>query len=272
MPGKRVFSLLLLTALVAGPWCPPVVDGEQTGFTVPRTAPLYQAPPWEYRDNRAIVIVFETTPDILTELVPEPLVPHALNYAFAYIGRYNLESPSKLTYHEAGIGIPSSYETTQGKFAAFIYSDKVMPLAAGREIWGSPKKDAVIQFKEDGKRVTATVSRGGRAVMRATLSKDRKLDPKMGWPEAPWFSLKLVPSVEKDARPAVMQITSTTVRDRFKELYAGKATLEFDSTPDDPLGKMKVLGLVSAQFAVYDFDIGYGEILHDYLAEAERRR
>jgi acetoacetate decarboxylase len=270
MTGKLLFPLLILTAALTGPWCQPVLSGDQTGFSTPRTAPLYPPPPWEYRDNRAIIILFETTPDVLTEILPEPLIAHAVNYAFVYIGKYNIESPVKLTFHEAGIGILSSYETTQGKFAAYMYADKVMPVVAGREIWGSPKKGAEIQFKENGKAVTATVSRGGEVIMRATLSKDKKLDPKMGWPPSPWFSLKLIPSVKKNARPDVMQLTLTAVKDRFKELYAGKATLEFASTPDDPLGKIKVLGMAAAQFAVYDFDIGYGEVLHDYLAEKKR--
>ncbi len=267
MTGKWLFPLVLLTVVSLGPWYQPYVSGGQTGFSTPRTAPLYPPPPWEYRDNRAIVILFETTRDVLTELVPEPLIPHAVNYAFVYIGKYNIEAPTKLTFHEAGIGVLSSYETTQGKFAAYMYADKVMPIVAGREIWGSPKKGAEIQFKEDGKTVIATVSRGGKAIVRATLSKDKKLDPKMGWPPSPWFSLKLIPSVQKDAHPDVRQITLTAVKDRFKELYTGKATLEFASAPGDPLGKIKVLGMAAAQFAVYDFDIGYGEVLHDYLAE-----
>jgi len=214
--------------------------------------------------------MFETSRDVLTEILPEPLVAHAVNYAFVYIGKYNIETPVKLTFHEAGIGIPSSYETTQGKFGAYMYADDSMFVSATREIWGSPMKDAEIQFKETEKVVTATVSRGGKAIIRATLSKDQKLDPKMGWPEMPWFALKLIPSVEENARPDVMQLTSTKMKDHFKELYSGKATLEFASTPDDPLGKLKVLGLAGAQFAVYDFDIGFGEVLHDYLAEKKR--
>lgn len=270
MIRKWLLSLTILTVIAVAPWHQPFLSADETGFSIPRTAPLYQSPPWEYRDNRAIVIVFETTRDALTEFLPEPLVAHAVNYAFVYIGKYNIESPAKLAFHEAGIGILSSYETTQGKFAAFMYADKMMPVVAGREIWGSPKKGAQIQFEEKGKTVVATVSRGGKTIMRATLRKDKKLDPKLGWPEAPWFALKLIPSIKKNARPDVMQITKTTVKDRIKELYAGKATLEFASTPDDPLGKLKILGLTTAQFAVYDFDIGYGEVIHDYLAEKKR--
>ncbi|MFH1114457.1 MAG: acetoacetate decarboxylase family protein [Pseudomonadota bacterium] len=267
MIGKWLLSLTILTVVLPAPWLPHSFGAGREGFSTPVTAPLYPPPPWEYRDNRAIVIVFETTGDVLAEILPEPLIAHAVNYAFVYIGRYAIESPQKLTFHEAGIGVFSSYETTQGKFAAYMYADKVMPVVAGREIWGSPKKGADIEFKETGKSVVATVSRGGKAIIRATVSKDNKLDPKMGWPEVPWFALKLIPSVKKGARPDVMQLTKTTVRDRFKELYAGKATLEFASTPEDPLGRFKILGLTAAQFAVYDFDIGYGEVLHDYLAE-----
>ncbi len=270
MSGKCLLSLAILTVTLVAPWHQPFLSADQKGFSMPRTAPLYQPPPWEYQGNRAIIILFETTRDILTELVPEPLIPHAVNYGFVYVGRYNMESPEKLTFHEAGIGVLSSYDTTQGKFAVYMYADKVLPVAAAREIWGSPKKGAEIEFREDEKTVSATVSRGGKAIIKATLTKDKKLDLPEDRPPMPWFALKLIPSVKKGARPDVMQLTKTTVKDRFKELYGGKATLEFGSTSEDPLGKLKILGLASARFAVYDFDIGFGEVLHDYLAEKKQ--
>jgi acetoacetate decarboxylase len=259
---KLVSSFVIVAVLAMTPntWC-----GEP-GFSMPVTSPLYPAPPWNYQNNKAIVIMFETTRDAIREILPKPLGAHAANYAFVYIGKYNIQSPTKLSFHEAGIGIPASYETTQGKYAAFQYTDKLLPIAGGREIWGSPKKDAQITLEEKGKRVTATVVRGGKTIIRASLNKDMKLKPDMGWPEAPWFSLKLIPSVRQGAPPDVWQLTAITVKDRFKELYAGKGTLEFNSTPEDPLGKFTILGLVAAQFAVYDFDLGYGEVLHDYLS------
>lgn len=257
--------LIILVALLIVPFGQRIAWGGTIGFSMPSTAPLYPPPPWKYVNSRAVVIVFETTREVLQELLPSPLVAHAANYAFVYVGEYTIESPVKLTFREAGIGIPASYETIQGKFAAYMYADKVVPIAGGREIWGSPKKGADIRFEEKGKRITAEVRRGGKAIIRISMNKEKKLDPKMGWPDVPWFSLKLIPSVEKDAPPDVWQLTSITARDTFKELYAGKANLQFDSSTEDPLGKIKVMRMPLAQFAVYDSEIGYGKVVHDYL-------
>jgi acetoacetate decarboxylase len=52
-----------------------------------------------------------------------------------------------------------------------------------------------------------------------------------------------------------------------KELWDCAAKLEFGTGPQDPLGKIKVLEIVSAQFSVGDFVMDYGEIIHDYLAK-----
>ena len=267
--GSRAL-LILLVALFFIPMGARSARSDDTGFSMPGTAPLYPAPPWKYVNSRAVVIVFETTREILQEILPPPLAAHAGNLAFLYIGKYTLESPLKLSFHEAGIGIPSSYETTQGKYAAYMYADKVIPIAGGREIWGAPKKGAEIRFEEKGRKVTAEVRSGGTAIIQVSLSKDKKLDPKMGWTDAPWFALKLIPSAKKDAPPDVRQLTSTMSRDTIKELYAGKATLRFASSSDDPMGKIKVLRMYMAEFAVYDSEIGYGEVLHDYLAKDKK--
>jgi acetoacetate decarboxylase len=49
------------------------------------------------------------------------------------------------------------------------------------------------------------------------------------------------------------------------ELWNCTAKLEFGSGPQDPLGNIKVLEIVSAQFSHRDFAMDYGEVLHNYL-------
>jgi acetoacetate decarboxylase len=49
----------------------PVVENT---FSMPRVAPLYEAPPYLYQGNRSINILFRTTPETLRGLVPTPLV------------------------------------------------------------------------------------------------------------------------------------------------------------------------------------------------------
>ena len=84
----------------------------------------------------------------------------------------------------------------------------------------------------------------------------------------PIFNVKLIPSVEKNAPPDVLQLTATTLGNpKFRELRPGVGTLEFGSTAADPLGGIPVLEILRAACYEYGFILDYGEVVYDYLAE-----
>jgi acetoacetate decarboxylase len=67
----------------------------------------------------------------------------------------------------------------------------------------------------------------------------------------------------------VLQLTATTLGDRkVTDLRLGVGTLEFGSTPADPLDKIPVLEIVAASWYEYNFTLDYGEVVNDYLAES----
>lgn len=103
-------------------------------------------------------------------------------------------------------------------------------------------------------------------LLKATLQLSEQVETIPKRPNIPWFNLKLIPSIKKDAPPEVKQITSTTISDRkVKEQHRGDVTLEFGSSPFDPLGKIEIIKILNCSYSVTDFTLGYGEIIHDYL-------
>ena len=118
----------------------------KNAFSMPRTAPLYGSPPYVYRGNRSINILFRTTPETLRSLVPTPLVPNPDSLLFIYIGQFNVVDPQLFGYMEAGIGVPVSFSDTAGQYAVCLYLDKAGAILAGRKTYGWPKKDAEISF------------------------------------------------------------------------------------------------------------------------------
>jgi len=242
----------------------------EQGYCMPRTAPFYSAPPFQFRENKMITILFETTPEVIQALVPKPLVPNPDNLMFIYIGNLNIEPPAAVSYKEAGIAVPVSFSENPGNYAVYLYLDKTVPIVGGREIWGFPKKDADITFIKEGDKITAKVVRYGITLVNASLQLTERVEPIPSQPNPPWFNLKLIPSVKKNAPPDVMQLTSTLVNSASKELHKGKATLEFSSSPSDPLGKIKVIKIVNATYTVNDFLLDYGDVLYDYLAEGKK--
>jgi len=260
------FQAFLFFALIM----PGLSQEGQSEYSMPRLSPLYGPPPVQFRDNRIISIVFRTTPEVLQDLVPKPLLPNPNNLIFIYIGRLNIEDPAigRYEYLEAGIGVPVVFSKTPGNYAVCLYVNKALPIVGGREIWGWPKKDAEIAFSEKEGEISGRVERFGRVLLNLSAKLEKKVDLIPSQPELPWFLLKIIPSVRKNATPDVWQLVSTQNIDvKTKELWNCTATLRLGTSPQDALGNIKVAEIVSAEFGVGDFAMDYGEVLHDFLTK-----
>lgn len=239
-------------------------------FSMPRGAPLYTAPPYHTHGNRSISILFQTTPDILQELVPAPLVSNPGSLLFVYFAQFNVVAPQKFTYQEAGIGVPVSFVDTPGQYAVYLYLDHAGAIIVGREIYGWPKKDAKISFTENNKVISAQVDREGVRLIDATVHRSERIDPLPKQPNLPWFNLKLIPSVKKNAPPDVMQLTSMQIETELIEAQTGSATLKFGSSVLDPLGNIPIVRILEGRYTVDDGILGYGDVIYDYLAESKQ--
>ena len=254
---------------------PGAAQETKTEYCMPGFSPYYGPPPFTFRDNRIISIVFRTTPEVLQELVPKPLLPNPFNLMFIYIGRLNTVSPAggSYDYLEAGIGIPVVFSQVPGNYAVCLYLDKAWAIVAGREVYGWPKKDAAITFSERDGEISGRVERFGTVLLSLSGRLEKRVDPIPSQPELPWFLLKIIPSVRKNAPPDVWQLVSTRNTDvKTKELWNCTATFKLGTGPLDNLGNIKVAEIVGAQFSVGDFVMDYGEVLHDYLVKKSEKK
>jgi acetoacetate decarboxylase len=235
------------------------------GYSMPSTSPLYPEPPFYFENNKFISIVFSTTKDALLELVPSPLIPNPQNLAYIYIGILNV--PERGIYKEAGIGIPAFFGEQIGNYLLYLYLDEAFAIVPGREIWGWPKKDAQIEFTEQNGAYHASVHRAGTTIVDLSLDNLEAITPIPDSPNTPNFNLKIIPSVRKNHPPDVLQLTTSTVISRKKTLYRGNANLEFNSSPDDPLGNLPILDILSGEQSIEDMSMDCGDVLIDYLKE-----
>ncbi len=235
-------------------------------YSIPRTAPFYGCPPYEYRDSWIMNILFKTTAEITRELVPEPLEPNPDNPMSIFICRHNASGFG--LYHEMILVVPSIFRGVSGNYVAYMYLDKDAPIAAGREIYGWPKKEARITLAEKDAVLTAIVERGGIELIRASMELAQLGNPEDYQISEPWFNTKLIPSIKKDAVPDVMQLTSTTEENlKIKQAYTGRATLEFGASPVDPLHEIAIMEVLGGAYMCADFTLTYGDIIYDYLTE-----
>jgi len=235
--------------------------------SMPSMFSFYPEPPIYYRNNNMITILFRTNPEILKELVPSPLIPNSNNLAFVYVGDFHMDVPIAGKYREAGLGVPVTFKETVGDFYVSLYLDSALAITAGREIWGWPKKDAEITYSVSRGVVQVSVSRGGISLISASVNEMEQVIPVPHEPDTLAFNLKIVPSVKKNHPPDVFQLTSAITVSKKKELIRGTATLTFESSVTDPLGRIPIIEVLSGEHSIEDLTLDYGEVLFDYLAE-----
>ncbi len=226
--------------------------------------PPYPLPPYTYEGNRMLILVARTSPDVLRELVPEPLVVNPAGQLFIYVGDLNI-APHHVRYHEAGIMIPASDGREEGVYLPVLYLDRVLPIVVGREVWGYPKFQADIDLVEEAGVVRASVKSEGTSLIDATLRLGAPVPPVNMTPRT-MFLLKRIPSVTGPSALDVRQLTTAVLRDeRCTEMRPGEATLRLGSTALDPLGSIPILELVNAFYIKGGFVLDHGRIVHDYL-------
>jgi acetoacetate decarboxylase len=264
---EKIRSLLVVILLFSTslPKLGKAQDFERTFLS--STMSPYGNPPYRYEGSRLISITFETSPDILRALVPEPLVVDPCNMISITIGFQKIVSPGPTEYHEAYISIPVSHAGTRGTYLPILYLDKVIPILGGREIWGFSKVDAEIHFEKTDGKIFARVIQNGTMLIDIVMSLgEEELVPPENSTSQPMFNVKLIPSVKKDAPPDVMQLTSITLREeKVTKLCRGEATLILGSTAFSPLGKIPVRKITDCLYTESGFILGYGEVVYDYL-------
>jgi acetoacetate decarboxylase len=241
------------------------------GYSMPSASPLYPEPPYYYKGNKVIAITFRTTPEILQELVPAPLVPNPDNLAFIYIGEFKVVSPIKVNYKEVGIGIPAIFKDILGSYFAYLYLDPPLAIVPGREIWGWPKKDAEITFTAEKGIYQVKVFREGVTLVTVSVNAAEKVTPIPAQSDLPAFNLKVVPSVKRNHSPDVLQLTSAITVSEKNELFRGEAKLSFASSGSDHLGRIPVLEILGGEQYTEDLSLDCGDVLFDYLSEIPKR-
>ena len=226
----------------------------------------YEMPPFTYEGSKMLTITFKTSPEVLRAMVPEPLTPNSAGVIVVYVGNFHVTQPIVLDYYEAAIVVPVFNDDFSGNYMPVLYLDKVLPITAGREIFGYSKVEADIKMTEDGNYASATVVRNGKTLIDITAQLGEPVVPIPENQNSPIYNLKLIPSVKKGAPPDVKQLTSSFLSDVKSHIFrGGVGKIKLGSLPSDPLGSIPVVEILGASYGERDFVLDYGEVVYDYL-------
>jgi len=237
---------------------------ERFGHGMPGDAPLYARPPIYYRHVEAISITFETDEDAALDLLPEglELTPPALasvifvHYPFSTLG----------PYEEAMLGLSCAFRGNPKFYIAHIVLNSDVPLAAGREIWGYPKKFAHVTFEKERDLVIGVMERPrGNRVCTAVVRPERPLQPVPPVKGFGTVSLRVIPSPDASQEPSLAELIEVPPGSTPIDGYEGAGSLDFNTPSDiDPWHRLAVKRIVSAVYRRYDMVLHPGRVIKRY--------
>ncbi len=237
----------------------------ERAFAMPLTSPAYPRGPYRFYNREYLIITYRTDPDALREVIPGPLefTEPTVKYEFIRMP----DSTGFGDYTESGQVIPVSFRGETGGYVHAMYLDCDPPIAAGREIWGFPKKLAAPTLHVDKDTLVGSLKFGPVPVAVATMGyKHRAVDVDKTRESlaAPSYLLKIIPHVDGTAR--ICELVRYVCADvTVKGAWEGPASLELFHHALAPVADLPVLEVLSGVHIVSDLTLNLGTVVHDYL-------
>lgn len=233
------------------------------GYSLPQLSPLFMQPPYDYRDAWSMVVTFRTDPRAIAAYLPKPLIGDPQGTMFVTTSHFFASGFGH--YNEVLVGAYAKFRGRLVNHCFYLLLDNDIAIAAGREIWGFPKKFGRVALAERDGVIAGEVDRGGLPLIRTAMELGPEVAPGEIGGSTEYTNLKLVPSIRAGAAPEVMQLTSTTLSNiTIRKAYKGRATLQFLPSPADRFSEIPVREVLGGVYYNADFTLGHGEVLHDY--------
>jgi acetoacetate decarboxylase len=227
-------------------------------YSLPQYAPLFGRPPYHYRGYRKLSAVCRADRAALAAALPAPLT---LESDLVEVFAMDVPDAGALgSYREGGVVVKASYGGRTGGHVLYEYVTSDDSMAAGREIWGYPKKLCEIDWVEDGQGgVSASVTRRGHEVIGMRFQDGgadyRRLDLQ------PRFQVKRIPAADGEGNDIDRVIRNELKGGTVHQRRTGTASVRLGGPAQDPLGELGVSEVIGAEFIVADFILEFGKIL-----------
>lgn len=239
---------------------------------MPAPNPSYPRGPYRFFNREYLILTYESDPDAIRRILPEPLEPDGSNQVF-YEWIKMPDSTGFGSYEESGQVIPCLFEGQPVNYTAMMFLNDEPPITAGREIWGFPKRWSEPRLEVRNRdTLVGTLTDGGQLVAQGTMPYKwhDTLDPDPAKAAAKLsktqVNLKFIPCVTGGVRIAeLIAYEMTDIQVKFH--YSGPARLHLVPHVSAPVADLPVRRMVGAQHFRADASLPYGRIIHDYLAE-----
>lgn len=236
--------------------------------STPWDAPLVPAFPFEMRNVTILTALYRTDRDAVGKLLPPPLEPASDIVA---VHLYDMPDSDYFgAYHESAIQVDVRIPGTnhRGAYSPYLFLDSDGGIAAGREMYGQPKKfgNPSIEVRQD--MIVGEVSRNGVTFLRVTTPyKQRRAqlaEVRDTFDFITNINYKVIP--DSTGGVAIRQITARELEAVIvHECWRAPGTVEIHPHAQAPVHRLPVREMLDAYYWRCDFTLGTARVLHDYL-------
>ncbi|SCB17026.1 acetoacetate decarboxylase [Bradyrhizobium shewense] len=239
--------------------------------SMPAAGPSYPAGLYRFVNREFLVITYETDPELIRAGLPEPLQP--IDQPIVHYEWIKMPDSSGFgSYTESGLVIPARLNGEDVNFVSQMYLDDP-PIAAGREIWGFPKKYAHPKLEIVKDTLTGTLEYAGQLVAMGTMGYKHESmagngDLTRATLSKTQINLKMIPGV--DGRLEVCQLVAINLVDIVpKGSWMGPGRLHLVPHVNAPVADFPVRRCLGAHHYIADLTLPFGRVVHDYIRQAE---
>lgn len=242
----------------------------RNAFAMPFSNSAYPPGPYRFLDREYLIITYRTDPELLQKVIPAPLKMTEPVVKFEFINMP--DSTGFGHYCESGQVIPVTLDGVAGGYVHSMYLNDHPPIAAGRELWGFPKKLGDPELRVHKDTLIGTLDYSDFRIATGTMGfKHKALDSttvkaSMG---APNYLLKIIPHV--DGTPRICELVQYSLTDiTIKGAWSGPGALDLSPHALAPVAGLPVLEVLSAVHILADLTLPLGTVAYDYLAHSEK--
>jgi acetoacetate decarboxylase len=232
------------------------------------TPPLVPTFPLRMRNTEILTLAYRTRPEAAAAFLPpqlESLGPRVI------VHLYRMHDADWFgSYGESAIQLPVRHlaSGTEGAFSPLLFVESDGATAAGREIYGQPKKGGMIELAPDGDLLVGRLRRNGIDVLTATMPYKQEAGD-VAELDALGFrtniNVKQIPAVDGSG-DAVRQLTAREFEDVVvHEVWRGQGTIELRPNAQAPVHLLPVLDVEAAFHWRVDFTLVYGRVLEELM-------
>jgi len=239
---------------------------QSEGWSMPADSPFYPQLPAMYRNVKMHFVFFHAATEAVSEFLPEPLI--AADDGLCVAGGIDVPfCTSYGSFQESLLLMKCCFRSKEGFYCSHVFHNGPAGIAAGREIYGTPKVFAEVQIQNSGPTLRTESSFAGVSILQISSTMQENTGQAAMPVLVPAWRLKIIPRADGPG-PAIKQLIDCTKVTQDLEIHfqaKGQGRIALGASPLCDLTPLVPIRYSSAYYIECSYSEGYAEVAHDYL-------